>query len=315
MNGIAHTAELYLYFTKVEVKNIEKIFATMIVSNSPKTLTIDFGDVTITIVKEIGLSFMKIDFIKLLRKPMILESDLALVNMKINDYITSMTIHEKDLVLKRFDFRLDALLPEKDHEFLFQLYEKALSKFRALSRIEKYIDSLYYKTKSQNHSMALNIYSKPLERAKKGEEIMAYEKDVIRYEVQLRNRHLNYQKSKGRDKSIEAYLDQEIFLSYILRFIKSICYFSDFHDINNARKLIQRSVNSKKEQEKLLKFLITASRGSLDTVRNKYSNYQYKIILGKLESLNINPILIPRNLGIPYFRNPLSDFYSFYPFK
>jgi len=308
-NGIVHTCEMYCNFFYNEIKNIEKYYSYYIISQSRRRIILEINNIKFAFINFCGYTTLKIDFIKLLDKPNISSGDLNEIYSKIYEVLDEISLYQdKPLTLKRFDYRLDVFIEDKNNiDIILKLYKKSLSNFYRLCKSTTY-DNLYYKSTSKTKSMSLNIYAKEKERFAKGREPTLYEKNIIRYEIQLRNKHLNYKKTLGYNKDLDTYLDEHLFLYYLEKYIIQICYLGDFYNINEARKIINKNISKESERVKLVNFLISISRSSMDTVKNNYSHSTYKKMISKLEELNIHPILIPKNLNIKFIKNPLSRF-------
>lgn len=314
-SGIVHTSEIYLYCTKIEIEDIYNRYKKYVTKVSKTSFSICIYDVTITFVNNFGFTTIKIDFIKLLNSTNILPNDIEKINYKIYAIIFSISNYSKDFVLKRFDFRLDIKFKnQKEIDFLFNLYKKTRSNLYTLKKNSMYGDTLYYKSQSQYSSLRLNIYKKESQLANKKRIVEDFEKNIVRYEVQLCNRHLNYKKSCGFDKEIDTYLKSDVMQYYFNRYIKPVIFSGNYYCINEAKIIIKEKVESKLQQEKIIAFIITISRGSIDTVIKKYSGYEYNKLIKILEDLDINPILIPKNKNVKYFPNPLNNFFKTFPF-
>ncbi|MBU9710895.1 phage/plasmid replication domain-containing protein [Evansella tamaricis] len=253
---------------------------------------------------------LKIDLIKLLGKSFIQEDDYDLVEFKIRDFLidhfaesSSFDSHR----LTRIDYKLDVRLPDKkQRELLFHLLEKHAAKYAYKVKIKwgrdedgnplKYQTSQYHKCKS----VEFIIYSKEDERLAKGEHIESYEKNVIRYEVRLKNPHLNgmkrKDKGKSREKVLKTYFSKELWKEYMEKQVLPIVYRGDYYTITEAEKIIERSHYSKKKKDSLRSFLVSISKGSIDTPKKKgMSNPTHRKYIRELEAIGISPILIPKN--------------------
>ena len=151
------------------------------------------------------------------------------------------------------------------------------------------------------------IYDKEVERINKNEKIQEYEKDVLRFEVALKNRHLNYKKRKfSMEKELKAYLNEKSFNSYIEEHLGKILYKGDYHTIYHANKIISESLLKEKDKQEILEFIKFISKSGVTKCKEKYSKYKFNKYIGLLEMLNINPILIPKNrCTSTYIKNPL----------
>lgn len=196
----------------------------------------------------------------------------------------------------------------RDRELLFHLLEKYTARYAYKKKIKwgtdengnpvKYDTSQYHKCKSTE----LIIYSKEDERIAKGEPIQPYDENIIRYELRLRNTHLNSMKredkgGKGRPKQLKFYFTYQLWKEYMEKHVIPIVHIGDYYKITEAEKVISNSSFSKRKKESLREFLVMVSKGNIDTPKKHMSNPTYRQYLRDLASLGINPILIPKNLS------------------
>ncbi|MCB2298887.1 hypothetical protein [Clostridium tagluense] len=323
LNGIVHTAEFFMYFYPLEIEYIEEIYGGSVIYKDAKKFTLEMNNIKITIIKSniYGYTGMKIDFIKLLNKPNLGSSDLNEIYKKIYTVLEPMCRDSKFPILKRWDFRLDVKFNDTyEKDLIYKLYDKTTTKLYGLNRTKFINDSIcnnnynyYYKTNAINSSITLNLYDKQNERFDKEIEPKAYEKNVIRYEVQLRKRHIDYNNyKKAYKREIDSYLDEDLFMFYMEKYIKPIVYFSDYYDIYSAKKIINAGVTRKDERKKLINFLTLVSRNNIDKAKEIYTTHVFKHCINVLDKLGINPVLIPKHYNIKKIVNPLSTIYTLY---
>ncbi len=274
---------------------------------------------TITKSSGYGYTGMKIDFIKLLNKPNLSSSDLTEIYKKIYNAIETMFSYSKFPILKRWDFRLDVkFINKSEKDVIYKLYDKTTTKLYRFHRV-KFINNsgckndynYYYKTDAKNQSITLNIYDKENERLNKDIIPEIYEEDVIRYEVQLRKRHIDYNKyKKDYERELDTYLNEDLFIFYMDKYIKPIIFYGNYYDIHNARKIINKNIKRKDEREKLINFLNLVSHNNIDKAKETYSPHVYKHCINLLDSLGINPVLIPKHYNIKKIVNPLREIYT-----
>lgn len=150
----------------------------------------------------------KVDAIKVLNRGTITEEDYELIELDIRKFLTRHFGYSDYFdyhTLTRIDYRIDVEVPNPQHrELLFHLLEKYTLRYAYKEKIKygkdengesfKYETSQYHKCKSTE----LIIYSKEEERIAKGEPIEPYDKNIIRYELRLKNTHLNSMKREDR---------------------------------------------------------------------------------------------------------------------
>jgi len=252
---------------------------------------------------------VKIDIVKMLDKGEILEEDYDLVESDIRKFLIhhfGHSLYFDSHILKRIDYKLDFYVPNsKDRELLFFLLEKYTAKYGYKEKIKwgkdennnpfKYETSQYHKSKS----VELVIYDKEEERIAKGEEIQPYDKGRVRYELRLKNSHLNSMKRKDKGKSrlkkLRSYFLYHLWKEYMERHILPIVHRGDYYKITEAEKIIENSNFPKKKKNDLRVFLVQISKGSIDTPKKHMSPPTYRKYLQDLASIGVNPILIPKN--------------------
>lgn len=276
----------------------------------------------------------KVDAIKVLKRSTIKDEDYELIELDIRKFLSyhlGYSFYYDYHTLTRIDYKIDVEVPNPQHrELLFHLFEKYTLKYAYKEKIKwgkdengdpfKYETSQYHK----NNSTELFIYSKEEERIAKGEPIEPYDKNVIRYELRLKNRHLNSMKrenkgGKARPKQLQVYFSKQLMKEYMKKHVIPIVHMGDYYKIYEAEKVIANSSFSRRKKEKLREFLVTISKGNIDTPLKKpkeaggISRPTYRQYLRDLESIGVNPILIPKNFSTENY----STFPSFMknPFK
>ncbi|WP_061313226.1 hypothetical protein [Clostridium botulinum] len=245
-----------------------------------------------------------VDFIKLLNKIDINETDIEDINFKINEFLSDIINADyKEKIMIRIDYRKDVVVNKENREILMYLYNKTASKYGFKKKYNEYDTTIYYNSKS----IQSKVYDKEAERKNCREKIEDYEESILRFEVALRNQHLNYNKRKyGVKKDISNYLNNNLFANYMKNSLEVFLYNGDYYTIYGARKIISRSNLNDKVKDEIIEFLKYISKNWITGAKKKYSNYKFKKYINELEKLNINPILIPKNLkGIKaYVENP-----------
>ncbi|MFI3210966.1 MAG: phage/plasmid replication protein [Peptostreptococcaceae bacterium] len=291
---MVHTAQFYLVIDKSEIDIIRRK-----VGNINKN--------------EIGLSisdfyhkcnnklFFTVDFIKLLGKPNITENDIEEIEDKLKDtfrYYLSKT--KLEFIMIRLEYRLDIKLDKDIREILLYLYSKCKDKSHCKEKKSDYETTVYFNSKS----ITSKIYDKAFERSCKGEEIEEFEEDVLRFEVTLKNKHLNYKKRNYKNKRIEEYLQEDLFKYYLKRHLEVHLFCGDYYTIDEAIKiLIKYKV---KNISDINEFLIYTSRFGITKAYNKYGNYKYNLYKKILDKNNINLITIPKSKNYKTIKNPLN---------
>lgn len=316
-----HTIQLYTNISFKEKENIEKRFNKNIVAVTEE-VSKNTNGITITTIGRISDYYLNIhvDVTKLLNKGNISEDDYYKVQRKIDRFMKYIVGYSLELTLIRIEYRIDRYIEsESERYILLHIYKKLIFKyaFKKRSDKEKYKTSIMY----DSGSMGLIIYDKNAERLANNEKPKKYEKNMLRYEVKVLNNHLNYNKNKYNiQKTLKNYFREDIKDNYMIKNIQKIVYKGDYYSIYCADKIINNS-NLKEVDKKLVReFLIDVSKLGITGTRLKkkkdknfkYTDYKYKKAITLLEELNINPILIPKNLKCPegksysYIKNPFN---------
>lgn len=337
---MVHTANFDLRLSKEDVKQITNRFKESI-TLVPIIIDKKFKWASTSVYfeyKEEGYSRkswilkLKVDFIDMLETADITESHYNIVEQNIGEYIYYIFGHNRyKLTLIRLDYRVDIKMDKSDREVLFKLYKKSYQKhgFKKIKTTEdilgkkkyeelkemykgEFIDnSIYFQSKS----VSVLIYDKEFERVYNGQEVEPYEKDILRLEVALNNRHLNYKNKKYHTpKELKTYFKKGFFKRYIRDNLDLFINKGDHYKLYISEKIINNSELAQKEKEFLREFLVDVSICNLSSVMNlknqkgkfKYTYAKRKKALKLLEELDINPISIPRNWKCKnHIENPL----------
>jgi hypothetical protein len=310
-----HTAKFFLLLSKKDVDFITKKYNERITLIGD-IVDINFKGIKTSIIKKMNkwILFVTIDCIELLGKADILEEDFNDLNNKMNDYLFGIfNNRERELILLRLDYRLDVVIKKvEQRELLLYLYvKKTTEKYMHKKKYSEFDTSVYFNTNSKQ----CFCYDKDFQRTVNNQEIMEYEKDVIRYEVRLQNKHLNYNKrTHGIDKNIKNYFKEDLWRKYMEKDLGNILYKGDYYKIYMADKIILNSNLIKESEKKFIReFLCDVSLKNINGVKEmidshgklKYTKYKFNKAIKVLGLLGINPLLIPKNLKIDsHIENP-----------
>ncbi|MDQ0159741.1 hypothetical protein [Alkalibacillus salilacus] len=228
--------------------------------------------------------------------------------------------------LKRIDYKHDVVVEsEVERSLLLHLYRKMTKsfKYQKLKSGTQQEDSFKVYSTTVYHSsgsVLTKLYDKTAERNDKGLPIKTYEQDVLRYEVSLTDKHIDYRANahvctEPVEASIKDYFKEDMKYRYFTDYLLPIYLKGDFYKIEKAEELINVSTFNPNMKSKLKHFLVQVSRGNLDTPLKKQEIKNMKTFNARIErlySLNINPLSIPKNYkdAPMYLRNPLQDLYD-----
>lgn len=300
-----HTARFYIDLAKDEAYLIERNLGITLDQLKCK-IGMKFDGITAWVIQKYGMRlFFTVDFVKLLNKSIIQESDYDQTERKIEEFILFI-FHDASFIdricMTRIDYRLDVQVSTEVRELLLYLYRKTASKHRHQKKDLRYKTTLYFNSKS----IVSCVYDKELEAKEERGKVEWYEDSVLRLEARVLNQHLKYKKYRqGKEKCLKEYFKDELFREYMKKYFGEILFNGNFYKINKARTIVNNSQLKDFEKEQLLLFLCEISKHGFDYVKEKYSSYYRKKFLKQLNILNIHPILIPKGRKASSFvKNP-----------
>lgn len=255
------------------------------------------------------------DVIKLLGRAVIGEGDREEVLECIRAIVYDVFSYIPNLKLYRIDFRFDVVITdEKKRSLLIKLYNKCDDKKAYMEKVAVFNKKIkrtnkYSSLRYKNNSKSLNIYDKVVERAAKNKNVMDYEKNVLRFEAQVKRKHILYMKKQYNiEDNLETYFTAALYNVFMSKIVVTAIENSDYYNTYYAEKIINSSDLKQKEKEELTKFLKDINgNNKLQNGKKLYSSYKYNKCLKQLKELNINPITIPKNAGFTMIENPIKD--------
>ena len=273
-----------------------------------------------------------IDLIKMLGRAEIVDSDFDRVDGQISRMIFELFLDYKAVTnsfLVRVDYRYDVKVTDPlQRKLLFHLYGKLATQYgrlkkhlgksnKASGEFEPYETSIYHSAKSSG----ILVYDKEEHLKDTEEMIMPYEEDVVRFEVRLSKPHLDYKKnpdkcSDPRDRTLKSYFKKSVYYKYMYRLLKPIYFKGDFRKFSEAKSIIEKSSLTPHQKKKLDELIsqMNYSKASISSPVQKgtVSKPTFKKYLKLLETLNIHPITIPKNMkGSPKrMANPLDEIFT-----
>lgn len=321
-----HTFKMHFPLHHTEVQKLQKRFG-IVYTEVNKYFEGQFDGVTMTVFNkgkgEWRLS-MVIDAIELLKNPYIREADYPLLESKIKLillHILGDPSYYSDHVLQRIDYRYDIVINDKStRQLVLDLYKKLTRshKFQKKYLGKENKDGVYehYKTTVYHSSKSAEavVYLKEEERKAKGKVVEEYEKNVLRYEVRLKEGHLYYMERRNetspRPRKLNLYMEDDLYRHYFKKYMSHIYHPCSFYKLDEARKIIRKSTLTDRNKEKLIYFLKAVSSYDLDTPLKSMTKGTRKRRLQNLKDLGINPVPIPKNYdnAPSSLSNPLDDF-------
>ncbi len=248
-----------------------------------------------------------VDFIELLGRPNIVESDIDYIIGKIRNTVDDIIgTNDFELILSRLDYRYDVKIPDKEkRKMIIRLLKKCPQKANYMKKVNKYKDNIRYFSKSRSD----NVYDKEIERLAKGKKIKSYEKDILRFEAQIKNEHIKYNNRKHHViRNFESYLTYDMYRLYMQKMIIDVVRTGDFYSLREAEKIIKKSNISEKFKSEIREFLVyTSLKRGLSKSKEKFSRYKFEKYTNYLDYLGINPITIPEKWRVKFIENPLKE--------
>lgn len=301
---MVHTGQFYSSLTKENINYLREKFGSE-VEFACDTLDELFPACSTSVFFQYTWKlFVIVDFVKLLHKSDITEADLPAIETYLDRYSQHFNLVYEDLTLIRLDYRFDAKVEDvRVRELLLNLYQKCIYKSNHKKKI-MYDNSINF----ENNSIKIISYDKKEERISNHMKIESFEDNIMRFEVKLLNAHLNSNKHKKHvAKSLSSYFNDELYKQYIRTNLSPFFYTGDYYKISQAETIINNSIIKEKDKVFLREFIIIVSKNGVSYTKRKYSSYKFKKAISTLNSLGINPILIPKNSSkINYITNPLS---------
>ncbi|WP_102694000.1 phage/plasmid replication domain-containing protein [Rummeliibacillus pycnus] len=240
-----------------------------------------------------------VDVVEILGRTLVKESDYTYIKKYLINCL-SILFNDENLFfehnLTRFDFSFNAYIPNaKIRQQILKLLKKLPGAYRRMQQNNSYKTSMLYKSKS----VEVIVYDKVAERLAKQEKIRSYEKDMLRVEVKLSNAHIYRQCHRhGKPKQLFTFLHLFLFEKYFEQYFLNFIHCGDYYTSSIAFKKIMKSTLKEKEKTKLIQLLERINKEGIDKVKSSYNPKTFRKWMTYLDTLKINPILIPDTAGI-----------------
>ncbi|WP_148347430.1 hypothetical protein [Clostridium butyricum] len=319
-----HTVELY---KEIEDELYEKIKCTY---GANKNGFIDLHEkilhegINVTVLKAFnGISYTArikvfVDAVKLFRRSIITVDDRTIIENVVKETLFQLfSIRVDHMNIMRIDYRYDAVIEDtKTRETLFEMFNKSQDKCCHMKKVDtfrkengKLVNNKSSSLRFENSSRCVTVYDKEIERGVKQEVIMDYEKNVMRFESQIKRYHIKYlcKKNNIRD-TLENFMTVDMYNHFMIKVKNNVLHPGDYYNKYHACKIINASKFSEKSKNTMIEFItLVANKRTLSAAKERYSNYKFKKILEQLEILNVNQVTIVENVGITFIENPLHN--------
>ncbi|MBY0221776.1 hypothetical protein [Sporosarcina aquimarina] len=282
-----------------------------------------FNGVTLTVYRRPNKQALYLSLIVdaplMLDKGEITEGDLLEIEGRLMEILTVMFGDQKlyhQHQLMRIDYRFDSIIEEASvRKAYVDLYNKSYrKKARRLKKsgrinVQGFYEEYETGVEHKNGSVETAVYDKMAERRAKKKPIKAYEKDVLRFEVRLKEKFMSYQKGEYEvPRELKVYFSKEKYRQMMYQYILGTYLTKDFVRYSLAVGYVERSQFGKQVQKAITKFLRTVSRGDLSSPQNSMAAATFNRRLAECTELGFHPITIPNSWKhLPDFlENPLS---------
>lgn len=238
----------------------------------------------------------------MLGKGDVLESDRSYVEEQIAEML-HLYFGDRNLFntmkLRRFDYRLDVKIDSEEKRQLYiTLMDRARPKLRRMSKLgklakngqcqSKYKTSIVHKAKS----VVTTVYDKSVERKKKRVKAEDWEESVLRYEVRLHKRHIDYKSTNGVLPILASYWTSHSYKNYLTEYLLKLYFDGDYFTSDLAEELIREQNLTEKMKWKLIVVLDSIKYGNINTPKTRMSDATYRKYLKMYQDMKLNPCLI-----------------------
>lgn len=246
-----------------------------------------------------------VDFLKVLNKSEVIESDIDNILDAIDFELFPILFRRYQLILVRVDYKYDAVIEsEAERAMIIELCKRNKTTANYMKLTNRFSCGVRY----ENKNKVFNIYDKERERKDNNCEILDYEINVLRFEAQIKNPHLDFKKYKYNvKKELQEYMTEEKYKYYMKKMIIETCNIGDYYDRYRYHKIINNSDKKEKVKKELIDFLAFNGRHkNLTLSYQKFGRYKYEKYIDILNELSINPVPIPEKTGFKKIENPLA---------
>lgn len=299
-----HTVQFSSFPIYDDIEFIKNNFKTVKDKYNNLIYTWQYKQLVFQYFQEFNILLTKVNLNKLINKDIITDTDYQEVNEMIHNQFYEVFNFTDITTLNRIDFKQDIVTDHKD--LYIKLLKKCSNNYRYLKQYNKYKTSVYYNSKSTN----INIYDKEQELIDTDinhiTDINKY-KNVIRFEVQMKRNKLYYiEHTEGICRELINYFTEKDRDYYLNKNLKNLIYNGDYYNAYHSKKVLQEyytnsTVNKLIELQKLI------SKVGVYKAKENYNQATFRNYINKLQDVNVNPILIPKNEGI----NKLEALFNF----
>ena len=137
---------------------------------------------------------------------------------------------------------------------------------------------------------------------------MDYEKNVMRFESQVKMHHIRYLcNNQNIEPTLQNFMTINMYNKFMIKVKDKVLHPADDYNKYHACKIINASDFSDKSKKEMIEFItLVANKRTLSAAKEKYSYNKFKKILDNLAIVNVNPVTIAKNLGITFIEKSSS---------
>ena len=226
---------------------------------------------------------------------------------KIADTLQQYNLDIKLFNLTRIDYKLDIHCTEQEKQEYLQAFSKARNTYYNMQKqIYKAENGNIQTVRWSGTSYNISIYDKPAERKAKNKDVPLYLQDVMRIELQMKNKAI-------KDYCREAVITRDLinFFHHQMReyffqkiIIEKFLYDGDYYNLKNIRKILDKStINAK-----IIKLLKEIHKKDITEALETISKPTFNKYLRELQKQNINPVMLQSLENLKGISSILKDF-------
>ena len=245
---------------------------------------------------------LKLDAHRITQKVNVNAQDLIQIKAIVEQFLNQERLGIDDFTMNRIDYDFNIRFPsiEAMKQIIRLLHKTPLQACHA-KRSGNYKTSLYHGSGSK----VIQVYPKDIERMSKNSPIESYEYHILRQEVQVKREHIRQmQRTHDIPRTWDAWVSMERQSEYLAA-TKPLIPIGDYYSLESARQMVDASAMKEREKIFMKEMLGIISETDMETAKSKLSLNTYKKYLNKLETIGINPITIPEDMGLDFIPFPL----------
>lgn len=232
-------------------------------------------------------------------------------------------------ICRRIDYTQNLQFESSEQANLFICLTKKTSQYKRTKKLVMKNHSLYHSTSEGNKSVKFILYNKHKQIVEHYNDIPQEEKNnllcvsngIVRLELQCKKSKVQTIGKKLNSRCILNYLDEAIANTLINQYYDKAVGYGNFYSFYHAKTIIEKASLAPKAKEKLIQILqLIAQARHVDVAKDQFmkgtkikrtdievkgNSSTFSSRLEELAKLNINPMLIPKDMKIKSLLNPI----------